>query len=244
VAESLSAQLVVAPDLDALSAEVARRMTALVAGALADRGRCTVALAGGRTPERLYRMLSGEHRLGAPWQLVEWFWSDERCVPPDHAESNYRMTREALLAPLHIAPDMAHRIRGEQDPDTAAAGYDALLRDRLTGGRFDLVLLGVGADGHTASLFPGSPALEERERWAVAVDAGPALPVRRRVTLTYPVLDQAGTVFMLVSGATKREAVGRILAGDGSAPAARVRPAGTLVWFMDAAARGGGPEPA
>ena len=243
MAESLSAQLVVAPDLDALSAEVARRMTALVAGALADHGRCTVALAGGRTPERLYRMLAGEHRLGAPWQLVEWFWSDERCVPPDHAESNYRMAREALLAPLHIAPDMAHRIRGEQEPDTAAAGYDAFLRDRLTGGRFDLVLLGVGADGHTASLFPGSTALEERERWAVAVDAGP-LPVRRRVTLTYPVLDQAGTAYMLISGAAKREAVGRILAGDRSAPAARVRPAETLVWFMDEAARGGAPEAA
>jgi 6-phosphogluconolactonase len=139
---------------------------------------------------------------------------------------------------------MTHRIRGEQNPDAAAAGYEALLRDRLTAGRFDLVLLGVGADAHTASLFPGSPALEERERWAVAVDAGATLPVRRRVTLTYPVLDQAGAVLMLVSGAAKHEAVGRVLAGDRSAPAARVRPAGTLVWLMDRAARDGTPDPA
>lgn len=241
MAESLTDELVVARDLDGLSAEAARRMTALVAAALADRGRCTVALAGGRTPERLYRLIAGEHRLQAPWQLVEWFWGDERCVPPDHAESNYRMARESLLAPLHIAPDMAHRIRGEQDPDAAAAGYDALLRDRLTAGRFDLVLLGVGADGHTASLFPGSAALEERERWAVAVEAGAALPVSRRVTLTYPVLDRAGTIFMLASGAGKRDAVGRILAGDRAAPAARVRPAGPLVWFVDEAARGAPP---
>ena len=241
MAESLTADVVVAPDLEALSREAARRMTALVAAALAERGRCTVALAGGRTPERLYQLISGEYRLAAPWQQVEWFWGDERCVPPDHAGSNFRMAREALLAPLHVAPDMAHRIRGEQAPDAAAGGYDALLRDRLTAGRFDLVLLGVGADGHTASLFPGSAALEERERWAVAVEAPPTLPVRHRVTLTWPVLDRAGTVFMLACGAGKREAVGRALAGDRATPAARVRPAGTLVWFLDEAARGGAP---
>jgi 6-phosphogluconolactonase len=244
MAESLTADLVVAPDLEGLSREAARRMTALVAAALAERGRCTVALAGGRTPERLYQLISGEYRLAAPWQQVEWFWGDERCVPPDDAGSNFRMAREALLAPLHVAPDMAHRIRGEQAPDAAAAGYDALLRDRLTAGRFDLVLLGGGADGHTASLFPGSAALEERERWAVAVEAPPTLPVRHRVTLTCPVLDRAGTVFMLASGAGKREAVGRALAGDRAIPAARVRPAGTLVWFLDEAARGGAPASA
>ena len=244
MAESVAAELVVAADLAALSAEAARRMTALVAAAMSGRGRCAVALAGGRTPERLYRMIAREHRLAAPWQQVEWFWSDERCVPPEDAESNYRMARDALLAPLHIARDMAHRIRGEQDPDAAAAAYEALLRDRLTAGRFDLVLLGVGADGHTASLFPGSAALAEGERWAVAVDGGATLPVRRRITLTYPVLDQAGAVFMLVSGAAKHQAVERMLAGDRSAPAARIRPAGTLVWFMDRAARDGAPDPA
>ena len=244
MAESLTAELVVAHDLEALSAAAARRMSALVAAALADRGRCTVSLAGGGTPKRLYEMIAGDHRLGAPWQQVEWFWGDERCVPPDHAESNYRMARESLLAPLHVAPDMVHRIRGEQEPAAAAAAYDALLRDRLTAGRFDLVLLGVGADGHTASLFPGSAALDERERWAVAVDAGAALPVRRRITLTYPVLDRAGTVFMLASGAGKRAAVGRVVAGDRTAPAARVRPAGALVWFFDEAARGAAPESA
>jgi 6-phosphogluconolactonase len=244
VAESVAAELVVEADLDALSAEAARRMTALVVAAMADRGRCTVALAGGKTPERLYRMIAGAHRLAAPWQQVEWFWGDERCVPPDDAESNYRMARDSLLAPLHIASDMAHRIRGEQDPDAAAAAYDALLRDRLTAGRFDLVLLGLGADGHTASLFPGSPALEEGESWAIAVDGGAALPVRRRVTLTYPVLDQAGAIFLLVSGTAKHEAVARILAGDRSLPAARLRPAGTLVWLMDRAARDGTRDPA
>ena len=239
MAEPLAAELVVAPDLEALSRLAAGRVVDVVTAAAAAQGRCTIALSGGTTPRRLYQLMAGEHRLAAPWRQAEWFWSDERCVPPDHPESNYRMARETLLEPLRIPSGMVHRIACTGDPSDAAHRYDAVLRDRLTGGRFDLMLLGIGADGHTASLFPGSPALDERDRWAVAVTGGAELAVRERVTLTYPVLDHARAVLMLAAGAEKHAAVERALRGDRAVPAGRVHPDGALVWFMDAAARSG-----
>ena len=240
MAEPLAAELVVAPDLEALSRLAASRAAA-VAAAAAQRGRCTIALSGGTTPQRLYQLLASEHRLDAPWQQAEWFWGDERCVPPDHPDSNYRAAFAALLGPLRVPSDMIHRMACDGAPADAAARYDAVLRDRLTGGRFDLVFLGVGADGHTASLFPGSPALDEQDRWALAVTGGPELAVRERITLTYPVLDRARTVFMLAAGAAKRPVIQRMLAGERADPAARVRPDGELVWFVDQAARGEAP---
>lgn len=241
MAEPLAAELVVAPDLEALSRLAARRATDVVARVAAAGGRCTIALSGGTTPRRLYELLASDHRLGAPWQQSEWFWGDERCVPPDHPDSNYRMAFDVLLRPLRIPSGMVHRIVCGTTPADAAAGaagYDALLRDRLTGGRFDLVFLGVGADGHTASLFPAAASLDEQERWAIAVTGGPELAVRERVTLTYPVLNRARTVFMLAAGAAKRPVVRRMLGGERTDPAARVRPDGDLVWFVDEAARG------
>jgi 6-phosphogluconolactonase len=240
VAEPLGAELVVAPDLEALSRLAARRATEVVAGVAAAGGRCSIALSGGTTPHRLYELLASDHRLGAPWQQAEWFWGDERCVPPDHPDSNYRMAFEALLGPLRVPSGMVHRIACGASPADAAASaasYEAVLRDRLTGGRFDLVFLGVGADGHTASLLPGTPALEERERWVLAVTAGPELAVRQRITLTYPILNRSRTVFMLAAGAGKRPVIQRMLAGDRTDPAARIRPEGDLVWFVDEAAR-------
>ena len=242
MAEPLEAELVVAPDLEALSRLAARRATEVVAGVAAGGSRCTIALSGGTTPRRLYELLASDHRLGAPWQQAEWFWGDERCVPPDHPESNYRMAFEVLLGPLRVPSGMVHRIACGATPADAEAGaarYEGVLRDRLTGGRFDLVFLGAGADGHTASLFPGAPSLEERERWALAVTGGPELAVRERVTLTYPVLNRARTIFMLAAGAGKHPVVQRMLAGERTDPAARVRPAGDLIWFVDEAARSG-----
>lgn len=241
MAQPLAAELVVAPDLEALSRLAARRAAEVVTAAAAAQGRCTIALSGGTTPRRLYQLMAGEHRLDAPWRQAEWFWSDERCVPADHPESNYRMAREILLGPLRIPSGMVHRIACTGDAPDAAIRYAAILGDRLTGGRFDLMLLGIGTDGHTASLFPGSPALDERDRWAVAVTGGAELAVRERVTLTYPVLDRARTVFMLAAGAEKQVAVARALRGDPAVPAGRVHPDGALVWFVDEAARSGLP---
>ena len=242
MAKPLEAELVVAPDLEALSRLAARRATEVVAGVAAAGGRCTIALSGGTTPRRLYELLASDHRLGAPWQQAEWFWGDERCVPPDHPDSNYRMAFEVLLGPLRVPSDMVHRIAcggAPDDAESSAAAYEAVLRDRLTGGRFDLVFLGVGADGHTASLFPGAPSLEEREHWALAVTGGPGLAVRRRITLTYPVLNRSRTVFMLAAGGGKHPVIQRMLDGERTDPAARVRPRGDLVWFLDDAARYG-----
>ena len=239
---TVAAELVVAPDLEALSQRAARRATEVVAGVAAGGGRCTIALSGGTTPRRLYELLASDHRLDAPWQQAEWFWGDERCVPPDHPDSNYRMALEVLLGPLRVPSDLVHRITcgaGGADAASSAAGYETIMRDRLTGGRFDLVFLGVGADGHTASLFPGAPSLEEQERWAIAVTGGPELAVRQRITLTYPVLNRARTVFMLAAGAGKHPVIQRMLAGERTDPAARVRPEGDLVWFVDEAARSG-----
>jgi 6-phosphogluconolactonase len=239
VAESVAPEIVVAPDLDRLSRAAAERATGIVSRTVAERGHCTVALSGGTTPLTLYALLADEYRLAAPWRQAEWFWGDERCVPPDHAESNYRAARDALLGPLRIPSGMVHRLACAGGAPAGATRYEEILHDRLTAGRFDLVLLGVGADGHTASLFPGSAALEERDRWAVAVTGGPGLAVRERVTVTYPVLNRARTVFVLAAGAAKHPVVARMLAGDRTDPAARVRPDGDLVWFMDEAARTG-----
>jgi 6-phosphogluconolactonase len=240
LAKSLSDELVVAEDRDGLAHAAGERIAGLVAGAVRARGRCTVALSGGSTPKALFQVLATEYRERAPWGMVEWFWSDERCVPPDHSESNYHWARVLLLAPLRVSFDMTHRIACDRGPAAAATAYDEMLRNRLTGGRFDLVLLGSGPDGHTASLFPGSPALEETTRWAVAVTGGPELAIRERVTLTYPVINRARVIMMLIAGADKRAVLGRILSGDRSLPASRVEPEGTLIRFVDRAALGEG----
>ena len=244
MAESVAAELVVAADLEALSAEAARRMTALVAAAMAERGRCTVALAGGKTPERLYRMLAGEHRLGAPWQQVEWFWGDERCVPPDHAESNYRMARETLLSKVPIPGDNIYRMRGEIDPNEAAKEYGQMLKEKFgDGGGLDLVLLGLGEDGHTLSLFPGTAAVSETKHRCVANYAEHSTTGKSwRITLTAPFVNRGREVIFLVSGANKAAALSQVLEGSPDPqrlPAQLIRPAsGKLSWLVDAVAAG------
>jgi 6-phosphogluconolactonase len=252
---------VVVADASAAAARAAELFVELARRAVAERGRFVVALAGGSTPKAAYGLLAGDGSLGADvWGETHVWFGDERCVPPDAAESNYRMAREALLARVPVPEGQVHRIEGERAPEDAAARYDALLRGEAVQGRdqqaaregaalprdplgapvFDLVLLGVGPDGHTASLFPGTPGLEERARWAIAVSApttvGPHVP---RVTLTFPCLNSARTVAVLAVGAEKREAVGRALGGGGEVPpSGRVRGRERTVWVLDEAAAG------
>lgn len=208
-----------------------------------EHGACSVALAGGSTPAGMYARLATDAALrdAVPWQQLDFFWGDERHVPPDHPDSNYRMAREALLSRVPVAADHIHRIAGENpDADRAAQDYERTLRAffHLPAGafpRFDLVLLGLGGDGHTASLFPASPALAERERLAVSN------PVARldadRITLTAPVLNHAARVVFVVSGRDKAAALQAVLEGahlPERYPAQLIAPlGGSLAWIVD-----------
>jgi 6-phosphogluconolactonase len=231
------------PSVDALVGAAAEAVACAARAAVEARGRFTIALAGGETPRPVYELLARAYRDVVPWPQVVVFFGDERCVPPDDARSNYRLAHEALLSRVPVAD--VHRMEGELDPASAAARYDAVLRQTLgrghDGATFDLVLLGVGGDGHTASLFPGSPALAERERWAMATHAPDSSPVRDRVTLTFPALDAARATLVLCAGAQKQHVVRAVTDdpdADGRYPAARVRARGGVRWLVDEAALG------
>ncbi|HEY1961645.1 MAG TPA: 6-phosphogluconolactonase [Rhizomicrobium sp.] len=199
-----------------------------------------IALSGGNTPRLLYEELAApEYRERIEWRRVEFFWGDERFVPHTDPRSNYRMVRETLLAHAPVLIDHIHPILTEGDPEAAAQRYEAVLKsiygDELSSGQrplFDLVLLGLGEDGHTASLFPRSPALEEQMHWVAAV-SGRDEP---RITLTYPAIESSGAVLFLVSGNDKAEIVKRVQEGDRNLPATRVRSQGEIVWLLDDAA--------
>lgn len=247
----MSARVIeVLPDAEGVACRALAAWREHAREAVAARGAFRVLLSGGSTPRRLFQLLSGQEvRESLPWRETQLFWGDERCVPPDHADSNYRMTRETLLAPVGAAIGGVHRLEAERgDPDAAARDYQAAVArafDVDADGpppRFDLVLLGMGADAHTASLFPGTRALDETRRWFVANDV-PQLATRR-LTATYPLLDAARAVMFLVAGADKAPALSRVLAtaGDPSAaPARGVAPVGTLEWVVDRAAAAGIP---
>jgi 6-phosphogluconolactonase len=187
-------------------------------------------------------MLAGEYSARMPWASTHLYFGDERCVPPTDPDSNYRMADAALIAEVPGLVARTHRIEGERGPIEAAARYDALLRGTFVdlAATFDLVLLGMGPDGHTASLFPGSPALEERDRWAVGTEAPPTMTTRERVTLTYPVLTASRIVLFLCAGADKRERLAAVLADTGRPdapyPASRMTARDRLVWLVDHAA--------
>jgi 6-phosphogluconolactonase len=208
--------------------------------ALASDRRFAICCSGGSTPKRLYEVLAEPARR-FPWERVHWFWGDERFVPHDHPDSNYRMVWEALLSRVAVPPGNIHAVpTAGLAPEEAAAAYEKTLKafygaDTLTPARplFDVTLLGIGEDGHTASLFPGHSALEEKEHWALAVIGAKA---EARITLTYPVLDSSRDAVFLVTGAGKREPVARARSGDRRLPAARIRPVGRLHWFTDRAA--------
>jgi 6-phosphogluconolactonase len=173
---------------------------------------------------------------------VHWYWGDERFVPYDHPESNYRMTREAMLSKAPVPPANVHPVPADGTPDDAAVRYERTLQAAYGGAAFDpsrplfdVTLLGLGPDGHTASLLPGEPVLEERKRWVAAVSHGrPEV----RITMTYPAIESSRHVAFLVAGKEKAAILKTIRAGGSDVPAARVKPVGDLVWFVDRAAAG------
>ncbi len=241
-AEPFERRVVVAVDAAALTVAAAGHLRRGIAEAIAARGACWIALAGGRTPRAVYERLAEPGAPAIDWTRVHVAFGDERVVPPDHADSNYAMARAALFDRVPLSASRIHRIEGERGDAAAAADAYAAALSRafsLAPGAwpvFDLVLLGVGPDGHTASLFPHTPSLAVVDRLAAAAIA-PAAPTSR-VTLTYPVLNAARGVVFLVSGADKADAVARAF-DDGVAvtdcPVRGVRPAaGSLTWHLDA----------
>jgi 6-phosphogluconolactonase len=224
---------------------MARRVAAWIVDlANAKQGTFAICLSGGSTPQLLYRHLADpDYRNQLPWSRVHWFFGDERFVAHDDALSNYRMAREALLSRAPIAAANIHAIPTERmAPDAAASAYEHELKsiygaERLDPGRplFDVNLLGLGEDGHTASLFPGNPVLAERERWVCAVVGA---KLEARITLTYPALDSSAHAAFLVTGKGKRAIFERLRRGDNSLPAVGIRPTGTLWLFSDRAANG------
>lgn len=233
-------------DAGALAAAAARHFARLAAACVLRTGRFTVALSGGSTPRAMFALLSEEpYRTSVPWGAVYFFWGDERSVPPDHPESNYRMAYEALLSKIPVPPDHIFRIPAELAPERAAAEYSAALRRFFCGTeqtselpRFDLVLLGMGADGHTASLFPGTTALAAGRE--VAVSTWVEKLQTHRITLTAETINNAAEVVFLVAGADKAATLAAVLVGEPQPekyPSQLIRPRdGTLRWFVDEAA--------
>jgi 6-phosphogluconolactonase len=230
----------VVEDAAALAAEGAKEFTERAIRSVQKGGRFSVALSGGSTPKALYGLLA-RWSPPLPWNGIHLFWSDERCVPIDHPDSNYRMVKEALIDPGGLPKANVHRVRTEAgQPAEVAADYERELRTFFRVGerefpRFDLVLLGMGEDGHTASLFPGAPGLHELRRLVV-----PAFQERlqsHRVTLTLPALNAAAALLFLVEGPDKAETLGRVIGGGTAYPAELVKPAtGDLLWLVDRAA--------
>jgi 6-phosphogluconolactonase len=229
------------PDLEALSRAAADLFAERAAQAVADHGRCAILLAGGETPRRTYELLAEEPlRDQVPWGSLHLFWGDERSVPPDDPRNNARMVHRALLDRVPVPAGQVHPIPGDRDPRQAADEYEELLSRFFAGAapRFDLVLLGLGDDGHTASLFPDSPVLEERQRWASATRrAGEEIG---RVTLTPPLINQAELVVFLVAGDDKATVLREVLENypdPRSRPARMIMPEqGELRWMVDQAA--------
>jgi 6-phosphogluconolactonase len=232
-------------DLGQLARRAADEFVRRCSDAVAKRGRFTVALSGGSTPRGLYALLAerAEYRDRILWRSSHFFWGDERCVPPDHADSNFGMATSAMFSKVDVPPGNVHRIRGELPGAEAAKDYEEQLRAvfSLAAGevpRFDLILLGMGADGHTASLFPGTAAVREKTKLVVA-NWVPKLSAFR-ITLTPPVLNGAELVTFLVAGPDKAAALEAVLEGPSDPdrfPAQAIQPShGVLVWLVERAA--------
>lgn len=234
-------------DVSADPAALAQRVAQWIVDlACATPGKFAIALSGGSTPKRLYGLLAAAPlRDQMPWPRVHLFWGDDRFVAWDSPDSNYAMAHEAMLAHVPIPSENVHGIPFGEKVVDAARGYEHTLKtyygaDTLDPAQplFDIVLLGMGPDGHTASLFPGKPALTERQRWAVEVPEPGLTPFVPRVTLTYPALDSARSVAFVAAGADKMAMMRRVLDGDKGLPSAHIAPVGELIWFVDRAARG------
>jgi len=233
------------PDSDTLSHQAAQFTIRIAAESIVTHGRFMIALAGGSTPKKLYTLLASEpYRSQVDWALLEVFWSDERCVPPDDSESNFRMAQETLLSKVPIPASQIHRMPADQpDREAASQAYVTGMRHTFgTGGipSFDLIQLGMGPEGHTASLFPHQPSLHERERLVLPVTT--PKPPPDRLTFTPPLLNAARHVLFLVTGSEKADAVHAVLEGEYNPdeyPAQIVRPtAGEVTWMLDTAAAG------
>lgn len=240
------AEVRVLPDIAALSRAAADEFLRAARAAIETRARFTVALSGGSTPKAIFGLLAVDEAGGRnklPWDKAQVFFGDERHVPPDHPDSNYRMASEALLSKVPIPPANVHRVRAELDVARAAAEYENELRSVFGSRageipRFDVIMLGMGPDGHTASLFPGSAALQER---AALVSANWVENFNsHRITFTYPLLNAAAEVLFVAGGADKADMLRNVLRGDPSGrsyPAQDVRPiSGRLLWLVDEAA--------
>ncbi len=220
MSQYLKVNYCVEPDAAALARRAAQEFVQAAEQAVATRGRARLAISGGSTPKAAFKLLADPNqpwRARMPWDRLDLWWVDERCVPPDDAESNYHMTREALLAHVPLSPVQIHRMEGELEPEAAAARYESELRNsfRLEGAEspcFDLVALGMGPDGHTASLFPHTAAIHELGRLVIANH----VPQKDtwRITLTWPVINKARAVFFLIGGAEKAQILKEVLTGS------------------------------
>ena len=239
VIEKSNGTIEVLSDLEALSLHAASIFVSASKNSIAAKKRFAVAISGGSTPRRLYTLLGSDaYRHRVDWQTVHFFWADERCVPKEDEASNFRTAFDTFLSKIALPDKNIHRIKGEEAPDKAARDYEEEIR-RFFGEserpRFDLIILGMGEDGHTASLFPGSKSLEETVRLAIPVYLGE--PSKNRITLTLPVLNNAVQILFLVAGPSKAGVLSEIL-GDGEKrkwfPAGLVRPAhGNMTWLID-----------
>ena len=246
MAQKLRINYYVEPDAAALARRAAQHFTEMVSEAVEARGRARIAISGGSTPKAAFGLMADRNqpwRGQMPWDKLEIYWVDERCVPPDDADSNFRMTREALLDQVPMQPWQIHRMEGELDPEQAAARYESDLRNsfRLEGAespRFDLVELGMGPDGHTASLFPHTAAIHEMGRLVTANHT--QNKNAWRLTLTWPVINHAASVFFLIGGAEKAEVLKEVLLGERDPerlPSQLIRPSsGILTLILDKAA--------
>ncbi len=241
-------------NLEAVSRRTAQYIVERILAAAAARGKARIAISGGNTPKQTFELLadtSAPYRAQIPWGKLELYWVDERCVPPDQPDSNYRMTREALLDKVPLSSTQIFRISGELPPDEAAAKYEFDIRQsfRLEGAEipsFDLIALGMGPDGHTASLFPHTQGLHEMMRIAIANHVA-TQKESWRVTLTWPVINRAADVFFLIEGADKVDALKHVFLGPydpESFPSQLIKPAGRrITLFLDSAAAAALPPP-
>ena len=254
MAETIEVFYFVDASPEAASRRAAQYFVDGIRAAAGARGKARIAISGGDTPKHTFELLadpSAQYREQIPWENLELYWVDERCVPPDHADSNYRMTREALLDKVPFRANQIFRIHGELDPEEAAAKYEFDIRQsfRLEGAElpsFDLLLLGMGPDGHTASLFPHTKGLQEIMRIAIANHV-PQQKDSWRITLTRPVINRARDVFFLIEGADKVAALKQVFRGPydpETYPSQLIRPAShRLTLLLDSAAAAALPPP-
>jgi 6-phosphogluconolactonase len=244
-------EITVLPDPAGIAREAAERIVVAARQAIETSGEFSIALSGGSTPKTLYELLAGPHyRPQIDWPKVLIFFGDERCVPADHPESNYRMANTALLSHVPIPGDNVYRIRGEIDPHEAAKEYDVILQEKFGDGGVNVCLLGMGGDGHTASLFPGTAAVNERERRVVANYAEHSTTGKSwRVTMTAPFINRSHQILIMVAGKDKAARIAEVLEGPRDPQRLPIQlidpPQGKVAWLLDtpaAAMEGGEPD--